>query len=119
MPVISTVVAVIFIWILLGEIITIAIRSIKLAVLRLIAPIPIISHIQPSKDGGAFGAWTKALTSTYLELFLHLAVIYFIIFLIQDMIVNGIVINTGTGVVGIISMIFIWIGMFFFIKQCT
>lgn len=117
MPVISTVVAVIFIWILLGEIITIAIRSIKLAVLRLIAPIPIISHIQPSKDGGAFGAWTKALTSTYLELFLHLAVIYFIIFLIQDMIVNGIVINTGTGVVGIISMIFIWIGMFFFIKQ--
>lgn len=117
MPVISTVVAVIFIWILLGEIITIAIRSIKLAVLRLIAPIPIISYIQPSKDGGSFGAWTKALISTYLELFLHLAVIYFIIFLIQDMIVNGIVINTGTGIIGIISMIFIWIGMFFFIRQ--
>ena len=117
MPVISTVVAVIFVWILLGEIITIAIRSIKLAVLRLIAPIPIISYIQPSKDGGAFGAWTKVLTSTYLELFLHLAVIYFIIFLIQDMIVNGIVINTGTGLIGIISMIFIWVGMFFFIRQ--
>lgn len=117
LPIVSTVVAVIFIWILLGEIITIAIRSIKLAVLRLIAPIPIISYIQPSKDGGSFGAWTKALTSTYLELFLHLAVIYFIIFLIQDMIVNGIVINTGTGIIGIFSMIFIWIGMFFFIRQ--
>lgn len=117
MPVISTIVAAIFIWILLGEIITIAIRSVKLAVLRLIAPIPVISYIQPSKDGGSFGAWTKALTSTYLELFLHLAVIYFIIFLIQDMIVNGLVINTGTGLIGIFSMIFIWIGLFFFIRQ--
>lgn len=117
MPVISTAVAVLFIYILLGEIITIAIRSIKLAVLRLIAPIPVISYIQPSKDGGAFGAWTKALISTYLELFLHLAVIYFVIFLIQDMIVNGIVINTGSGIIGIISMIFIWVGLFFFIRQ--
>lgn len=117
MPVVSTAVAVLFIYILLGEIITIAIRSIKLAVLRLIAPIPVISYIQPSKDGGSFGAWTKALTSTYLELFLHLAVIYFIIFLIQDMIVNGLVINKGTGIIGIISMIFIWVGMFFFIRQ--
>ena len=117
MPVISTIVAAIFVWILLGEIITIAIRSVKLAVLRLIAPIPVIGYIQPSKDGGSFGAWTKALTSTYLELFLHLAVIYFIIFLIQDMIVNGLVINTGTGIIGIFSMIFIWIGLFFFIRQ--
>ncbi len=117
MPVISTLVAALFIYILLGEIVTIAIRSIKLAVLRLIAPIPVISYIQPSKDGGSFGAWTKALTSTYLELFLHLAVIYFIIFLIQDMIVNGIVINTSGGIIGIISMIFIWIGMFFFIRM--
>lgn len=117
MPVVSTAVAVLFIYILLGEIITIAIRSIKLAVLRLIAPIPVISYIQPSKDGGAFGAWTKALISTYLELFLHLAVIYFVIFLIQDMIVNGIVINTGSGIIGIISMIFIWVGLFFFIRQ--
>lgn len=118
MPLISTVVAVIFIYILLGEIITIAIRTIKLAVLRLLAPIPIISYIDPkSEKDGAFGSWVKSLTSTYLELFLHLAVIYFIIFLIQDMIVNGIVINTGSGIIGVISMIFIWIGMFFFIKQ--
>lgn len=118
MPVISTAVAIVFIYILLGEIITIAIRTVKLAVLRLLAPIPIISYIDPkSEKDGAFGSWMKALTSTYLELFLHLAVIYFVIFLIQDMIVNGIVINTGTGIIGIISMIFIWIGLFFFIRQ--
>lgn len=118
MPIISTIVAAVFIYILLGEIITIAIRSIKLAVLRLLAPIPIISYIDPkSEKDGAFAAWTKSLTSTYLELFIHLAVIYFVIFLIQDMIVNGLVINTGTGVIGVISCIFIWIGLFFFVKQ--
>lgn len=117
-PIISTIVAAVFVYILLGEIITIAIRSIKLAVLRLLAPIPIISYIDPkSEKDGAFSAWVKALTSTYLELFLHLAVIYFVIFLIQDMIVNGLVINTGTGIIGVISAIFIWIGLFFFVKQ--
>ena len=118
LPIVSTIVAAIFIYILLGEIITIAIRSVKLAVLRLLAPIPIISYIDPkSEKDGAFGAWTKALTSTYLELFIHLAVIYFVIYLIQEMIVNGIVINTGTGFVGVLSCIFIWIGLFFFVKQ--
>lgn len=118
MPIISTIVAAVFCYILLGEIITIAIRSIKLAVLRLLAPIPIISYIDPkSEKDGAFASWTKSLTSTYLELFIHLAVIYFVIFLIQDMIVNGLVINTGTGFVGVLSCIFIWIGLFFFVKQ--
>ena len=118
LPIISTIVAAVFIYILLGEIITIAIRSIKLAVLRLLAPIPIISYIDPkSEKDGAFGAWVKSLTSTYLELFIHLAVIYFVIFLIEDMIVNGLVINTGTGLIGVISAIFIWIGLFFFVKQ--
>ena len=118
LPIISTIAAAIFIYILVGEIITIAIRSVKLAVLRLLAPIPIISYIDPkSEKDGAFGAWVKTLTSTYLELFIHLAVIYFVIFLIQDMIVNGLVINSGTGVIGVVSCIFIWIGLFFFVRQ--
>lgn len=118
LPIISTIAAAIFIYILVGEIITIAIRTIKLAVLRLLAPIPIISYIDPkSEKDGAFGAWVKTLTSTYLELFIHLAVIYFVIFIIQDMIVNGLVINSGTGVIGVVSCIFIWIGLFFFVRQ--
>ena len=112
------VVALVFAIILLGFTVDIAVRSVKLAVLRLIAPIPIISYIDPkSAKDGAFASWVKVLTSTYLDLFIRLAVVYFVIFLIQDMIVNGIVINTGTGVIGIISAIFIWIGLFFFARQ--
>lgn len=115
---ISMIVPFVFVFILLSFTIDVAVRAVKLAVLRLIAPIPIISYMDPKggKDG-AFNSWVKTLTSTYLDLFIRLSVVYFIIFLIQDMIVNGIVINTGSGLLGIFSMILIWIGLFIFAKQ--
>lgn len=118
MPFVSAVVPFIFVFILLSFTIDVAVRAVKLAVLRLIAPIPIISYMDPkgSKDS-SFNSWVKTLTSTYLDLFIRLAVIYFVIYLIQDMIVNGIVINVGSGVLGILSMIIIWIGLFIFAKQ--
>lgn len=118
MPFISMIVPLIFVFILLSFTIDVAVRSVKLAVLRLIAPIPIISYMDPkgSKDS-AFNSWVKTLTSTYLDLFIRLAAVYFAIFLIQDMIVNGVVINHGSGVIGIISLILIWIGIFIFAKQ--
>ena len=96
----------------------IAIRSVKLAVLRLIAPIPIISYMDPKggKDN-AFSSWVKTLTSTYLDLFIRLAAVYFVLFVIQDMIYSGVRINTSGGMVGAISFIMIWLGLFIFAKQ--
>lgn len=101
--------------------IDVAIRALKLAILRLIAPIPIISHMSISAKEGkgedAFSSWVRSLTSTYLELFIRLAIMYFVIYLIHDMIENGIVINTGTGIVGMLSFVFIVIGIFIFARQ--
>lgn len=113
------IIGIVFLIILVGFTVDIAIRSIKLAILRLLAPIPVISYIEPksSKDGGMFSSWVKALTSTYLDLFLRLAIVYFVIFLIQDMIVNGIVIDEAGGMVGIISFIFIMLGLFIFAQK--
>lgn len=115
----ACIVGIIFLIIMIGFTIDIAIRSIKLAILRLIAPIPVISYIEPksSKDGGMFSSWVKALTSTYLDLFLRLAIVYFVLFIIQDMIVNGVIIDEAGGMVGIISFIFIMLGLFFFAKM--
>lgn len=115
----SLIVGIVFLIILIGFTVDIAIRSIKLAILRLLAPIPIISYIEPksSKDGGMFSSWVKTLTSTYLDLFLRLAIVYFVIFLIQDMIVNGIVIDEAGGLVGGFSFIFIILGLFIFAKM--
>lgn len=117
-PFVSTIVAVVFVFILLSFTVDVAVRSVKLAVLRLLAPIPIISYMDPKggKDG-AFKSWTKTLSSTYLDLFIRLSAVYFAIFLIQDMIKNGVVISETDGLLGIFSLILIWIGIFIFAKQ--
>lgn len=115
---VSAIIGAIFLVILAGFTVDIAIRSIKLAILRLLAPIPIISYVQPkSAKDGMFASWVKALTSTYLDLFIRLAIVYFVIFIIQDMMVNGIIIDQAGGMVGIISVIFIWLGLFFFARM--
>ena len=117
-PIISAIVAYIFAFILLSFTIDVAVRAVKLAVLRLIAPIPLISYMDPKggKDS-AFNAWVKLLTSTYLDLFIRLAVVYFVIFLIQDIMIHGIYMNHTSGVIGILSFIIICIGLFVFAKQ--
>ena len=116
--ILALIVGAIFLVLLVAFTVDIAIRSIKLAILRLLAPIPIISYIEPkSAKDGMFASWVKALTSTYLDLFLRLAIVYFVIFIIQDMMVNGIIIDQAGGIVGIISCIFIWIGLFFFARM--
>lgn len=121
LPLIGGIVALVISVVLILYTIDVAIRALKLAILRLIAPIPIISHMSISAKEGkgedAFSSWVRSLTSTYLELFIRLAIMYFVIYLIHDMIANGIVINTGTGIVGILSFIFIVIGIFIFARQ--
>ena len=117
MPLVSTAAAIIFTFIFISFTIDVAVRAIKLAVLRLIAPIPIISYMDPkgSKDS-AFNSWVKSLTSTYLDLFVRLAIIYFVLFIIQDMVVNKISV-AGSGALGFMSSIAVWIGLFVFAKQ--
>ena len=60
-------------------------RVFQLVALQVIAPIPIISYMDPkgSKDG-AFNSWLKLLGKTYLDLFVRIAVMYFAIVIIQS-----------------------------------
>lgn len=117
-PIISTICGIIIDFVLIGYCVDIAIRSAKLAVLRLLAPIPIISYIDPksSKDG-SFATWTKSLTSTYIDVFLRLAIIFFILFLVQDIMQHGLDIPIGKGAIGAFSTIFILIGLFYFARM--
>ena len=67
--IVSFIVGIVFLVVLVGFTIDIAIRAIKLAILRLLAPIPVISYIEPkSAKDGMFASWVKSLTSTYLFL---------------------------------------------------
>ena len=65
------------IYILITYCISVATRVIQLAYLQLIAPIPILSYI--SDPEGTFKNWIKQCMTTYLDLFMRLAIIYFII----------------------------------------
>ena len=117
-PIISTICGGFLTVVLFGYCVEVAIRAIKLAILRLIAPIPIISYVDPkSTTDGAFSSWIKALTSTYIDLFLRLAIVYLIMFMVEDIITNGLDLPIFNGLIGIISTIFIIMGAFFFAKQ--
>lgn len=111
--------------ILLGFCVDVAIRVFKLIILQIIAPIPIISYIDPksSKDG-AFSKWLKMVTSVYLDLFIKLAVIYFVLLVISSLITSGTIIKVAASVLGddgvtraglvLVAMI---IGLLFFAKE--
>lgn len=107
--------------IMIGFTVDIAIRSIKLAVLRLIAPIPIISHMSISakegKGADSFSLWVKAITTTYLDLFIRLAILYFAIFIVSDFVAEGITADFGDGITGAIAFVFVVIGLFLFVRQ--
>lgn len=115
-PVVSTICGAIVLILFAVSCLDVAIRALKLAILRLIAPIAIISYIDPkSAEKGAFGNWLKLLVSTYIDLFLRLGIIYFVVFL-ATRITNG-ELEFGHGVVGAFSAIIIIIGLFYFARQ--
>lgn len=96
----------------------IAMRAIKMAILRLIAPIPILSYIDPkSSEKGMFSNWVKTLTKTYLDVFIRLAIIYFVIFVIRGIAVYGIAGLKFNDASDAFAIIFIIIGLFYFAKQ--
>ena len=65
----------------------IGLRAVKLAVLQVVAPIPIMLRIT-KPTGGIFSRWFKEIKDTYVSLFVRLAIIYFAIFSI-DMLVES------------------------------
>lgn len=121
-PVLGALVMLIMAFIIAGFTVDIAVRAIKLAVLRLVAPVPIISYINPPKQGGgAFDNWLKALISTYVDLFFRIAIVYFGLFLIQ-IVMNGGLDIFGSNIEGFsftsgIAFIFVILGILVFIRQ--
>ena len=121
-PFVGALVMLIMTIIILGFTVDIAVRAIKLAVLRLIAPVPIISYINPPKQGGgAFDNWTKTLISTYVDLFVRIAIVYLGLFLIQVVLNGGMDIfgNNAKGYTFVygVSLVFIILGILIFIRQ--
>lgn len=80
----AIVVGVVIVILLLSITLKIGVRLFKMLILEVIAPIPIMNYIDPkaSKDG-AFAAWVKQMTTTFLDIFLHLGVVYIVILVLN------------------------------------
>ncbi|MDD2202936.1 MAG: hypothetical protein PHD78_00885 [Bacilli bacterium] len=58
----------------------IAVRVVKLGFLQLIAPVAVIGYIEP--DGGIFNRWLKMSISTYVNLFVRILAITFVVYVL-------------------------------------
>ena len=124
LPIVSTAAGVFIAYVILLFCIDIAVRSVKLGFLQLIAPIPLIAKVDPKKGGEKFKKWMEECVSTYLDIFLRLAAIYFVLFIISMITTSG---NSGiynvvtgygfTGISGIFVKIFIIIGALNFARD--
>lgn len=124
---ISSLVGIVMIIFLVLVSVDVAIRVFKFSILQIVAPIPIMSYIDPksSKDG-SFNSWIKECISTYISLFIQLGVVYLVIFLISN-IAEAMLSGNGTDIikfggdggttVNVWIGIFLIIGGFFFMRQ--
>ena len=125
--VISTVAGVFVFLVLLSYCFDIAVRAVKLAVFQLIAPLPILARIMPGEQGQkVFSNWLKATISTYVEVFIRLAILFFAIWIITLVVGNfpSLLVDaswlTDSGVgftVYLFTQAFIIIGIILFVKQ--
>lgn len=86
----AAIIGIIMVVILFGITMSVAIRVFKLFLLEMLAPIPIISYIDPksSKDG-AFSSWLKQLLSTFIDIFIKLGLIYIVLYLMSKFTSTG------------------------------
>lgn len=112
LPGISSLAGIFIAYILFLFSIQIALRSVKLGFLELIAPVPIISYLDPKQGkDGMFKKWYKLCLKTYADLFIRMAAIYFAVFLISD--IDNIVSSSGSGFVKVLIII----GVLMFAKE--
>lgn len=117
----TTLCGIILVFILVGIAVDVAIRVFKLMILQMIAPIPVMTYIDPksSKDG-AFNSWIKTFTTTYLDIFIKLGTVYLLLLFVKEFFSGklfGNVYKTLGFASGNFVMIFLIIGLFQFAKE--
>ncbi len=97
---IAIIVAIVAGYFLLMYTISVGIRSVQLAFLQVISPAAIIGYLEPKKDN-MFTKWLKIYISTYIDVFVRIAIINLCIFMIS-IVIDGIygVSNTNQTLVG-------------------
>ncbi len=125
LPFISALAGIYVVFLLISFCVDIAVRAIKLCFLQMLAPIAIVSYVDPKEaiSKGKLNAWIKECASTYFSLFLRLATIFLVMFLIS--MISSTLLSDGGYISGmpedksynIWIYLFLVIGAFMFAKQ--
>lgn len=111
-------------WTLLAYCIDLGVRAVKLAFYQLIAPIPILCRMIP-KQKKVFDNWIKIVLTTFAEVFIRVAVIYFVVYLVSIIATTSLfadfwtnsVLGTPTWGVRSLARVAIILGLLAFAKQ--
>lgn len=118
----STAAGIFVAWTLVAYCIDLGVRTVKLGFYQFIAPIPILTKIIPKQDK-IFKNWIKVTLTTFAEVFIRVAVIYFVIFLISSLpnafsnFWETATLGTPTWGVRLLARVFIILGLLAFAKQ--
>ncbi len=97
-----------------------ALRSVKLGFLQIIAPIPILSMIDPGKGSDKVSKWGKECGKTFIDLFIRLAGIFFALDIIHSVITSDKMLTYYSNempVKNLFVRLFVIIGCLMFAKQ--
>lgn len=103
-------------WMILMYCISLGTRFVQLIFLQVIAPVPIMCNLMPGKDN-MFSKWIKQCTTTYLDLFIRLVIINFVMLLCRIILGNSDSILTGLSFDNVWIEIFLVLGLLTFAKK--
>ncbi len=119
---VSTIAGLYCAYVLLGFVIDIAIRAVKLSYLQIIAPLPIMTLVIPNQKK-VFDNWLKKTTSCFMEVFVRVIAITFAAYAVRylpEYVFGNEMQTCGEGITGVVSLLtraaFI-LGIFGFLKQ--
>lgn len=119
----AIVIGIFVLYVIVMYLITVGMRVAKLAFLQIIAPIPILSYVSPQKETG-FNKWVKQCISTFLDLFIRMAIIYFALLIlnliihnnVDSALINSTELSEGDPLLGWVKLIIV-IGVLLFAKK--
>lgn len=103
-------------WMILMYCISVGTRYVQLIFLQIIAPIPIMCYLTPKKDS-MFSKWVKQCTTTYLDLFIRVAIINFTMLLVSELFDNSEKFTSSIGETSNWVILFLVLGLLTFAKK--
>lgn len=101
-----------------------AVRLVKLSVFQIIAPLPILARIVPNESvSKVFSNWLKATISTFVEVFIRVALLFFAVIIIQSAVrsIDNIFVSNFSGSASImvkgVAQVLIVLGIIKFTKE--